>query len=157
MGVGVIKNKVIQGAAKLGIDSLPSIGMVAGSVMDVYGTVSTIKGSREQGDSAAVTVGKTAMDFATGALLGWKAQALYFGATAGYDLLIGTSKANAEYQKQMKYTGSGRMGSGYFNMSGAGYTMRQRAINQLRSNGQNVNSVLGNEARNYLKSSRDYT
>ena len=42
-------------------------------------------------------------------------------------------------------------------MSNAGYTMRQRAINQLRSNGQNVNSVLGNEARNYLKSSQTYS
>ena len=155
--MGVIKNKVIQGAAKLGINSLPSVGTVAGSVMDVYGTVSTFSESRKQGDSAAVTVGKTAMDFATGALLGWKAQLLYFGATAGYDLLINTSKQNAELQKQMKYTGSGRVGSGYFNMSGAGYTMRQRALNQLRANGQNVNSVLGNEARNYLKSSRDYT
>lgn len=155
--MGVIKNKVISSASKLGITSLPTLGAAAGTVMDVVGTIGTFSESRKQGDSAAVTVGKTAMDFATGALLGWKAQLLYFGATAGYDLLVGTSKQNAELQKQMKYTGSGRVGSGYFNMSGAGYTMRQRAINQLRSNGQNVNSVLGNEARNYLKSSRDYT
>ena len=157
MAISMIKNKVLQSASKIGLTSLPTLGTVVGTGMDLYGTASTFSESRNQGDSITTTIGKTAMDFGVGALLGGKAQIAYFAATAGYDMIIGTSKQNAELQKQMKYTGSGRMGSGYFNMSGAGYTMRQRAINQLRTNGQNVNSVLGNEARNYLKSSRDYT
>ena len=133
-------------------------GAVLGTAMEVgLGTVGTIKWSRQQGDNLAVTAAKTGMDFVASAYLGPIGTIAYFGATAGYDMFIQSSKQNAEYQKQMKYTGSGRIGSGSFNMSGAGYTMRQRAINQLRTNGQNVNSVLGNEARNYLKSSQTYS
>lgn len=133
-------------------------GAVLGTAMEVgLGTVGTIKWSRQQGDNLAVTAAKTGMDFVVSAYLGPIGTIAYFGATAGYDMFIQSSKQNAEYQKQMKYTGSGRVGSGSFNMSGAGYTMRQRAINQLRANGQNVNSVLGNEARNYLKSSQTYS
>lgn len=133
-------------------------GAVLGTAMEVgVGTIGTIKGSRQQGDNSAVTVAKTGMDFVASAYLGPIGSIAYFGATAGYDMFIQSSKQNAEYQKQIKYTGSGRIGSGSFNMSGAGYTMRQRAINQLRANGQNVNSVLGNEARNYLKSSQTYS
>lgn len=131
---------------------------IIGSALEVgLGTVGTIAGSRQQGDNFAVTVAKTGLDFATGALLGPAASLVYFGTTMGYDMMMQGAKQNGELQKQMKTTGSGRMGSGYFNMSGTGYTMRQRAINQLRSNGQNVNSVLGNEARNYMKSSQTYT
>ena len=133
-------------------------GAVLGTAMEVgLGTVGTIKRSRQQGDNLAVTAAKTGMDFIASAYLGPIGTIAYFGATAGYDMFIQSSKQNAEYQKQMKYTGSGRVGSGSFNMSGAGYTMRQRAINQLRANGQNVNSVLGNEARKYLKSSQTYS
>ena len=135
-----------------------TLNAVAGTAMEVgLGTVGTIKGSRQQGDNLAVTVAKTGIDFIASAYLGPFGTIAYYGATAGYDMFIQSSKQNAEYQKQMKYTGSGRVGSGSFNMSGAGYTMRQRAINQLRANGQNVNSVLGNEARNYLKSSQTYS
>lgn len=133
-------------------------GAVLSTAMEVgLGTVGTTKGSRQQGDNLAVTAAKIGMDFVVSAYLGPIGTIAYFGATAGYDMFIQSSKQNAEYQKQMKYTGSGRIGSGSFNMSGAGYTMRQRAINQLRANGQNVNSVLGNEARNYLKSSQTYS
>lgn len=130
---------------------------VLGTGLEVLGTVGTGVMSRKQGDRAPVTMAKMGIDAALGAYLGPIGSLAYFGATLGYDMMVQTSKQNAEHQKEMKYTGSGRVGSGYFNMSGAGYTMRQRAINQLRSNGQNVNSVLGNEARNYIKSSRDYT
>ena len=130
---------------------------VLGSVAEVGMTAYTAYDSRKQGDSILTTAGKVGFDIATNALLQGAGNWIYAGATIGYELALQTSKANAELQKQMKYTGSGRMGSGYFNMSGAGYTMRQRAINQIRQNGQNINSVLGNEARNYLKSSQTYT
>lgn len=47
------------------------------------------------------------------------------------------------------YSNRGRLGSGYAPMSQAGYTMRQRSINAIRQNGLNLQSVLGNEARQY--------
>lgn len=146
--MATLKNRMLSGL---------TLGAFLGTAGDIYGTVSTFNESRKQGDNMPVTLAKTAVDFGIGAALNWKQQLLYFGATAGYDMTIGASKQNAELQNKMKYTGSGRVGSGYFNMSGAGYTMRQRAINQLRMNGQNVNAVLGNEARNYVKSSQNYS
>lgn len=121
-----------------------------------FGTIGTAVGSKKEGDSAPITMAKVGMDFLAGGLLGFKGGIFYGLATTGYDIMLQTSRQNAELQKQMKYTGSGRVGSGTFNMSGAGYTMRQRAMNQIRSNGQNINFVLGNEARNYLKSSQGY-
>ena len=132
-------------------------GAIFGTGLELFGTTMTAIDSVKQGDSLPITLGKVAADIGINAILqgGW-ANAIYFGTTVGYDMAIQMSKQNAELQNQMKYTGSGRLGSGQFNMSGAGYTMRQRAINQLRSNGQNVNFVLGNEARNYLKSSQNY-
>ena len=132
-------------------------GAILGSVLEVGGTLYTAHDSRKQGDRIGTTIGKVALDIGTNALLqGFGANILYNGINIGYDLMLQTSKQNAELQKQMKHTGSGRVGSGHFNMSQAGYTMRQRAMNQIRSNGQNINSVLGNEARNYLKSSQNY-
>lgn len=131
---------------------------IFGTALEVgLGTIGTTVVSRKEGDSLPVTAAKVGFDFLAGAYLGPVGSLAYFGITTGYDIMLQSSKQNAELQKQMKYTGSGRMGSGYFNMSGAGYTMRQRAINQLRANGQNINSVLGNEARNYMKSSQTYT
>ena len=132
-------------------------GAILGSAVEVGLTTYTAYDSRKQGDNILTTVGKVGIDIASNALLQGVGNWIYAGATIGYDLTLQTAKQNAEFQKQMKYTGSGRMGSGHFNMSGAGYTMRQRAINQIRQNGQNINSVLGNEARNYLKSSQTYT
>ena len=146
--MGTLKSRVLQPI---------TAGAVIGTVMDVgFGTIGTTVDSKKQGDSAPVTVAKVATDALAGAFLGPVASAVYFGATIGYDMMMQTAKQNGELQKKMKYTGSGRVGSGYFNMSGAGYTMRQRAMSQIRSNGQNVNSVLGNEARNYIKSSQNY-
>ena len=50
------------------------------------------------------------------------------------------------------YRQKGKLGSGYFNMTDTGYTMRQRSLNAIRSNGLNTQSVLGNEARTYFRS-----
>ena len=49
------------------------------------------------------------------------------------------------------YAQKGKLGSGYFDMSEAGYTMRQRSLNAIRSNGLNTQSVFGNEARTYFR------
>ena len=51
------------------------------------------------------------------------------------------------------YDKSGKFGSGYVNMTDAGYTMRQRSLNAIRANGLNMNSVFGNEARTYYTNS----
>ena len=70
-------------------------------------------------------------------------------------MMMQNAKANAEMSKDLKYVGSGHVGgSGRFDMSNAGYTMRQRSIEKMRSTGMNINSVLGNEARNYMRSNR---
>ena len=49
------------------------------------------------------------------------------------------------------YLQRGKFGSGHFNMTEAGYTMRQRSLNAIRNNGLNLNSALGNEARQYFR------
>lgn len=51
------------------------------------------------------------------------------------------------------YGSRGKLGSGHFDMTEAGYTMRQRSLNAIRSNGLNTQSVLGNEARTYYRNS----
>ena len=45
----------------------------------------------------------------------------------------------------------GKLGSGHFEMTEAGYTMRQRSLNAIRNNGINTQSALGNEARTYYR------
>lgn len=51
------------------------------------------------------------------------------------------------------YRQRGKLGSGYFEMSQAGYTMRQRSLNAIRQNGLNTQTALGNEARMYFRGS----
>jgi hypothetical protein len=120
---------------------------------NIGGAYMVYNSARNQGDSKAVSIGKTAADFALGELLGgWQAQLLFYGSQAVGQVLVGTAKANAEAMNKMREVGSGFVGSGSFNMSGAGYTMRQRALNQIRNNGTQINSVLGNEARTYSRS-----
>lgn len=140
----ITKNLTSKWGATAIISSIGEVGLTAGI---------TANSSIKEGDNAAVTIGKVAIDIGTNALIrGGLANAIYMGATIGYDMMLEQSKRNAELQKEMRTVGSGRVGSGYFNMSNAGYTMRQRAMNQIRSNGQLAESVLGNEARNYIKS-----
>ena len=140
----VTKNLTTKWAAGAIVGSVAEVGLTAG--ITGYSSI-------KEGDNAAVTIGKVAVDVGINALLrGGLANALYMGATIGYDMMLDQSKRNAELMKEMKTVGSGRVGAGYFNMSNAGYTMRQRALNQIRSNGQLTEGVLGNEARNYIKS-----
>lgn len=51
------------------------------------------------------------------------------------------------------YRQRGKLGSGYFEMTQSGYTMRQRSLNAIRQNGLNMQSALGNEARMYFRGS----
>lgn len=82
-------------------------------------------------------------------------------ATIGTMLLVGAAQAGVSALEvasehttktmQSAYAMRGKLGSGHFNMSEAGYTMRQRSLNAIRSNGLNTQSVLGNEARTYMR------
>ena len=65
--------------------------------------------------------------------------------------LVGTSTQHASQARTKVWANRGQLGSGYFNMSEAGYTMRQRSLNAIRQNGLNTRSVLGNEARTYAR------
>lgn len=122
-----------------------------GDAFNIGGAAITYNSARNQGDSKAVSLGKTAVDFAFGELMGGWAFA-YYGAQTASQIMIGMGKANAQYAHKMREVGSGYVGSGSFDMNNTGYTMRQRALNQIRNNGQQINSVLGNEARTYSRS-----
>lgn len=144
--------KTLQTAKSL----LPGAGAVFSLGLDVINTGGTYIGARKEGASVISAVGQTISSTAISSLIpSIPGQLAYMALTAGYDIVAQSSQANAEATKDLKYIGSGYVGgSGQFNMSNAGYTMRQRSIEKMRSTGMNINSVLGNEARNYMKSSQ---
>ena len=124
--------------------------------VDIFMTGSTYVGARKEGASVGSALGQTLSTTAVSAMIPTlSGQLAYATLTVGYDMMMQTAKANAEVSKDLKYIGSGYVGgSGHFDMSNAGYTMRQRSIEKMRSTGMNINSVLGNEARNYMRSNR---
>lgn len=156
-------------------------GVNIGDGINVLMGVSDYKHAREQGDSKAVSVAKAAGSFAWGEMLfGGVGHAIEKGvATAGLtggkavlasmggNLAFAAAYAAVTVAPQITstawkhntdmmakgYSNKGQFGSGYFNMSEAGYTMRQRSLNAIRSNGLNTQSVLGNEARTYFRGS----
>lgn len=77
--------------------------------------------------------------------------ALYSAGQAAVQL-GGAAQLNTAQKMSKAYSSKGKFGSGHFEMSEAGYTMRQRSLNAIRSNGLNTQSVLGNEARTYYRS-----
>jgi ABC-type xylose transport system permease subunit len=126
------------------------------TLVDVGMTAGTYVGARKEGSSVPSALGQTLSTTAVSAMIPSLAgQLAFMGLTVGYDMMMQGAKANAEASKDLKYIGSGYIGgSGQFNMSNAGYTMRQRSIEKMRSTGMNINSVLGNEARNYMRSAQ---
>lgn len=172
MAGGLVKT-AISGAKATGL----SAGNLIGDGINVVMGAADYKAAREQGDSQAVSLGKAAASFAWGEFfyggmadvttkallkLGMKeltAGILSTGLTIGVTALSATGQiqqvANEHTTKTMTsgYGHRGKLGSGYFNMSEAGYTMRQRSLNAIRSNGLNTQSVLGNEARTYFRGS----
>lgn len=118
-------------------------------VADAWGFTADYKNARAQGDSKAVSVAKGVASAAFFEMLGpwaWP----YMGVTIGTSLAGAWSQNTTQKMKQ-GYRMKGKLGSGSFNMQEAGYTMRQRSINAIRMNGQNIQSALGNEARNYYR------
>lgn len=173
MGVG--------GLVKTTLSTVSSSGANLGDVLNVGFGVSDYKYAREQGNNRAVSLGKAAASFAWGEAFygglskrigktklishlaaqgGGKAvlgTALSFGVSIGVTALMGSGQIASAFGQHTAQTMSkaydsrGKFGSGYFNMTEAGYTMRQRSLNAIRSNGLNTQSVLGNEARTYYR------
>jgi len=155
------------------------VGSFVGDAVNVIGAVGDYNYAREQGNSKAVSVAKAAGSFVFGeAVFGGASSAItntatkvfgagklgtamgvagnvgmmaaYIGVTAGTKLISASAQHTAKTMNQA-YRNKGKLGSGYFEMTQAGYTMRQRSLNAIRSNGLNTQSVLGNEARTYYR------
>lgn len=131
-----------------------------GDALNVVSAAGTIKASQEEGDHIAVSLAKGGTEFVVGEMFygAMAAEAGMGGMLAGSLAMAGITTAANLSAQHMKHTGEilGRgsesvksLGSGHFDMTQAGYTMRPRSLNAIRSNGANINSAFGNEARNY--------
>lgn len=121
----------------------------ASVALNVAMSVPSYKANRKNGDSVLKSVGKVGIDMAAMELLGpayWGVMGIQMGVS------LGTAAAqNTTAQMRKAYNQVGKFGSGHFSMTDAGYTMRQRSLNAIRSNGMNIQSALGNEARQYVR------
>ena len=122
--------------------------------LNTWQATSDYNTAREQGDSKAVALAK-----GVGSAALWEFLGPYALPIAGVQIatqvapaLIQAGSATKMEGNKAVYNNAGKFGSGYFNMTEAGYTMRQRSLNAIRNNGLNMNSVLGNEARTYFRS-----
>lgn len=148
-------SKALQKTAAFAAQHSTAIGTGVYIGMNTLGATSTYKDSREKGDSKVVSVAKAVGEFAFWELLGNTYAMPFMLAQTGASVLSEVIKTGGKIQEQgakQVYGSAGKIGSGYFNMTEAGYTMRQRSINAIKNNGLNVNSVLGNEARTYYRS-----
>lgn len=146
-----LNTKVISNGAKSVMNkamSHPVTSLMTGLM--VYGTIAD---ARENGIPHAA--GSFVKMQAEMAFIPLPVQIGYGVSKAVVDGFMASAQQRADIIRQTnKYLGSGYVGSGSFDMSQAGYTMRQRAIQAMSANSQNLNTVLGNEARNYIKSVR---
>lgn len=156
------------------------LGAFLGDAINIGATIGSYNDARQQGDSRAIALSKSAGSFLSGeifyssmnkyiggavakgvtsltgkAALGTVASfgtmALFAAGQAAVQL-GGAAQLNTAQKMSQAYSSKGKFGSGHFEMSEAGYTMRQRSMNAIRSNGLNTQSVLGNEARTYYRS-----
>lgn len=144
--VSKVTSAVTGGIAKAG----GGAAVISLGVNAAFG-VGDYKAARSQGDSKAVSLAKAVGSFAVGEALGFWALPVFLAPAAiqgGVAMADHTAKTMAK-----GYDHRGKLGSGYFEMTNAGYTMRQRSLNAIRSNGLNVQSALGNEARSYFRGS----
>jgi len=135
------------------------MGGFVGDAFNVFSGVNAFKHSQEQGDHIAISAMKGGIDFVAGEMFyGAMGNAGILpsigGSLALAGLTVGANLAAQSFINTGAKIGQGTnnlkgIGSGHFNMTSAGYTMRQRSLNAIRSNGANINSAFGNEARNY--------
>lgn len=144
--VNKVTSAVTGGIAKAG----GGAAVISLGVNAAFG-IGDYRSARAQGDSKAVSLAKSVGSFAVGEALGFWALPVFLAPAAiqgGVAMADHTAKTMAK-----GYERRGKFGSGYFEMTNAGYTMRQRSLNAIRSNGLNVQSALGNEARSYFRGS----
>ena len=134
---------------KTALKGIASTGLNGGDAANVFFGAMDYKSARSEGNSKAISLAKAFGSFAFGEFLGpW---AIPYGIVqAGASIARAVWQNNAQ-QMGKAYNSNGKLGSGYFNVTQAGYTMRQRSLNAIRSNGMNLQSALGNEARQYLR------
>ena len=135
---------------KTGIQKV-GVGALVGDAVNVVGGVADYKNARSQGDSKAVSVAKAVGTFAFYEMMGPWGLAVAGVQIAG--ALGGSVVQHTTNTMRQAYGSVGKFGSGHFDMTNAGYTMRQRSLNAIRSNGLNTQSALGNEARTYYRGS----
>ena len=167
-----------MGVIKSGIETVKASGANFGDLMNLGFSYMDYKDSRKEGHSRGTSAIKAAGSFAWGefyyggvghfveknlAKVGIK-EGLAAGAlnltlpmliTMLPTVLDGMNAAG-QWQTQQEtaaFRTKGGFGSGHFSMTQAGYTMRQRSLNAIRSNGLNTQSALGNEARTYYRGS----
>lgn len=160
---------------KTALQGIAARGFNVGDAMNIGFGVMDYKNAREEGNNRGVSLAKAAGSFAWGELFyggassaisggltkvgisGLANGALTMGATVGLTALMASGQiASAVWQNNAQqmakgYASNGKLGSGHFNMTESGYTMRQRSLNAIRSNGMNMQSALGNEARQYVR------
>nr|DAT71375.1 MAG TPA: hypothetical protein [Caudoviricetes sp.] len=160
---------------KTALQGIAATGFNVGDAMNIGFGVMDYKNAREEGNNRGVSLAKAAGSFAWGELFyggassaisggltkvgisGLANGALTMGATVGLTALMASGQiASAVWQNNAQqmakgYASNGKLGSGHFNMTESGYTMRQRSLNAIRSNGMNMQSALGNEARQYVR------
>lgn len=144
------------------------IGGLIGDGINLGMGVADYKRAREEGNSTGTAMAKAVGTFAWGEFYygglnmalsskfgGPAAMAISIGLSIGTAAVgqVGQKLANNARVMTSGYRQAGKLGSGYFEMSQAGYTMRQRSLNAIRQNGLNTQSALGNEARMYFRAS----
>ena len=134
---------------KTALQGIAATGFNPGDAANVFFGAIDYKTARSEGNSKAVSLAKAFGSFAFGELLGpW---AIPYGLVQAASSITPAVWQNNAQQMGKAYNSNGKLGSGYFNMTQAGYTMRQRSLNAIRSNGINLQSALGNEARQYVR------
>lgn len=140
-----VVNKVLQASKTDLLGGALSIGL------NSFFAVGDYKDARSKGSSKVASLAKAAGSFAIGELLGIAALPVFMAPTAVQ--MVNMAGQHTAKSMANAYNRRGKFGSGYFEMTESGYTMRQRSLNAIRQNGMNINTTLGNEARTYYRGS----
>lgn len=130
-----------------------SIGKVAGAALTIGDPIMTFVSARNEGDSIGRAAVKTGID----AVLWGTAPGAMFGLTVAPELIrTGLNSASSIGRQNASAMSRGYKSNfgGNYNISEAGYTMRQRGLNAIQSSRGNISNQLGNEARSYYGATR---
>lgn len=155
--VGAMTSKVIGSAAAATGAVTSATGISAGQMvwagMNTMGAVASYKNAEREGKGVPASMAIAARDFAIGEIFGWYALPIFMAPTMA-KTAIALGERNAAIQSGY-YASKGRLGGG-FNMSEPAYTMRQRSLQAMQNNGQNLSTVFGNEARSFYRTATGF-